>query len=868
MADKAKNVVLNFKMSGQVQYAQTLKQINMVMNNASKEYKNHIAAMGRDASATDKLRAEKKKLEIQMEGAQKRTKMLRDEFDSMSKDTKTSADELNKMYGKLLDAERAEIALQKSLDRVNDGLSDQSQESREAQEALDKLKSEAQVLEAEQKKLTSTFKLQTAELDETSSEMERNLLIQKQMSSQMKLTDRAVANLEKQLEASKKIYGENSVEVLQLETRLNSAKSSVNDFKKSLDKLQGSSEKAEKSIDGLGSGMQSLAGAAPAAAIGGLVTTMQEYNEVLARLRTNAATSGRDLAVVEESFTKITAVTGEADAAGETLANLLASGFNDSQLAEVIEQVNGAYIRFSDTLKTEGIADGIQETLAAGEAVGPFAELLERSGIKLDDFNKKLKEAQEDGEGTNLVLKTLTEQGFGDMYSKYQELNPEVQKNAEANAKLQEALAELAIILTPMVTQVAEFTTKLIEWANENPKLTEGIALGAAAIGGLVTALSVAAPIVTAIIGLMGSTGLSIGALVTPIGLAVAAIGLIVTALIKAYNESETFRNAVSSAFENIKNVALQVFEIVASFIGEKIAQIKQFWDENGTQILQACQNVFNGIMEVINFVMPFVKMIIQDAWNAIKNIINGALNVIMGLVKVFAGLFTGDFKKVWEGVKQIFSGAVEAIWGVLQLGFLGKIFKVIKSFSGKAIGAIQDLAGKLKGKFGEIVSSAAEKFNAFKDKALAPVQAAKDKIGEIIEGIKGFFSGLKLEIPKIKLPKLPKFSIDGDFSLNPPSVPKLSVKWNAKGAIFTEPTIAGINRGTLQGFGEAGPEAALPLNEETLGAIGKGIAATMSGNNRPIILQIDGKTFAQITGDYTDAVGGARIRRIERGLA
>ena len=85
MAEKASNVVLNFKMDGQVQYAETLKQINQVMNTAAKEYKNHIAAMGNDASATDKLRAEKKKLEIQMDGAQKRTKMLRAEYEAMAK---------------------------------------------------------------------------------------------------------------------------------------------------------------------------------------------------------------------------------------------------------------------------------------------------------------------------------------------------------------------------------------------------------------------------------------------------------------------------------------------------------------------------------------------------------------------------------------------------------------------------------------------------------------------------------------------------------------------------------------------------------------------------------------------------------------
>src|SRR5690625_1685083 len=36
----------------------------------------------------------------------------------------------------------------------------------------------------------------------------------------------------------------------------------------------------------------------------------------------------------------------------------------------------------------------------------------------------------------------------------------------------------------------------------------------------------------------------------------------------------------------------------------------------------------------------------------------------------------------------------------------------------------------------------------------------------------------------------------------------------------------------------------------------------------QPIILQVDGKTFAQIIGDYTSQEDGNRIRKIERGLA
>ena len=69
---------------------------------------------------------------------------------------------------------------------------------------------------------------------------------------------------------------------------------------------------------------------------------------------------------------------------------------------------------------------------------------------------------------------------------------------------------------------------------------------------------------------------------------------------------------------------------------------------------------------------------------------------------------------------------------------------------------------------------------------------------------MKSFFN-FKWSLPSIKLPH---FSVSG--SANPinwlsQGVPKISVKWYAKGGIMTQPTFFG--------GGEAGPEAVLPLN-------------------------------------------------------
>lgn len=146
------------------------------------------------------------------------------------------------------------------------------------------------------------------------------------------------------------------------------------------------------------------------------------------------------------------------------------------------------------------------------------------------------------------------------------------------------------------------------------------------------------------------------------------------------------------------------------------------------------------------------------------------------------------------------------------------------------------EMVSNVTGKASEIVSTVSNKFEEARKKIIEPVEKARDKIKEVIDKIKGFFSDMKLSIPSIKLPKLPRFTMTGSFSLNPPSVPKLGVQWHAKGGLMTKPTIFGMAGNTLLGGGEAGPEAILQLNSKVLGNIGKGIASTMGKGSQTTI--------------------------------
>ena len=164
------------------------------------------------------------------------------------------------------------------------------------------------------------------------------------------------------------------------------------------------------------------------------------------------------------------------------------------------------------------------------------------------------------------------------------------------------------------------------------------------------------------------------------------------------------------------------------------------------------------------------------------------------------------DIVRKWEEIKANIKQKIEAIKADLQ-----QKWNTIKS---DAVNKITGMKNDIIGKMTELKSKITEKLTDIKSKFTEKFEEIKTKVKGVVEDIKGFFTNLKLKIPKPELPKLPHFSLEwGEKTILGQTVKYpsgLHVDWYAKAMstpyMFTNPAIMQTPYGTI-GAGEAGNE-------------------------------------------------------------
>lgn len=331
--------------------------------------------------------------------------------------------------------------------------------------------------------------------------------------------------------------------------------------------------------------------------------------------------------------------------------------------------------------------------------------------------------------------------------------------------------------------------------------------LAATAVG--YYALAAAEAVATGASAAFGAVMAFVTSPITLVTLAIAAVIAIIVLCVKHIDE---IKSAFSNAWNSIK-------EKTSEAVGKVVDKFNELKDKASEKI--------SAMKEKISEKFSAMKDVMGKVMQAAKDTVSEKLDNMKQAYEANGGGMKGAVAATMEGIKGFYTAGYTFIDN-LTGGKLSSIVDTISSKMNAAKSAVSGVLEGIKAKFDSILSSAA------------------NIVRSGIEKIKSFFN-FSWSLPKLKMPH---FSVSGKFSLNPPSAPKFSISWYQYGGVFDKKALFPYGNGSIGGLGENGAEAVVPLEKNTqwLDKIADRLASKQGST--PIVLQVDGKTFAEITVD------------------
>lgn len=537
------------------------------------------------------------------------------------------------------------------------------------------------------KLLNAEFKSASAGMDDWDKSTEGISAKLKQLNGVLDSQKSILSNYEKQLELVVDEQGENSkaaddlrVKILNQEAAVKKTEAQIGDYNERMQKAEKAQKKAaksgktvaeefdnideeagdaDKSVRSLSDGFTVMRGTISnllasgiknvVSGIGNAIQETQEWRKEMAYLETNAMKAGYSVDDMADATKDIAAITGDAGAAVEGMSNIMATGMKDVE--GIADGLAGAAIKWKDTLKFEGLADGLQETLAIGEATGSFGEMLERSGVSLEKWNKGLKKAIKNGEQENYILQTMVDAGLYDVKYAFDEVNGSMTAAARAELDFTDNMSKLAAKAEPIQTSVKQGFADILGAA---AGLLEGVDFEAIAAGisaGFAWFVDTGIPAIKTGVGWIIE---NVGGLLSNIDFA--AIG---EALKGAFDWFvSTGIPAIQTGFQWIldnKDALIAGFVALAAAVGAYMAY-------------QTAINLMNGGWRTLAIVQKAVtagQWLMNAAMSA--NPIGLVIAAVAALVAAFIYLWNNceEFRQfwldLWEGIKK--AAAVVADW-------------------------------------------------------------------------------------------------------------------------------------------------------------------------------------------------------------
>ncbi|HEW7219818.1 TPA: phage tail tape measure protein [Streptococcus pneumoniae] len=864
-----------------------LKNVNKAATDASQELRQIDKALKFDTGNVTLLTQKQEVLQKQVSTTKEKLETLRQaqsQVEQQFKNGDIGADQYRAFQREVEVTQNVLKGYEGKLANVNQALNENGSATQNNKNQLKELQNEQSQLASEMVKVTSSFKLQESALGSNASEAERNALAQKKIGAQSEIVSKQISNLEQQLEITKKEFGENSTQANRMEAELNQAKTAFNHLN---DEMKGTKSAADSTQESLSEISRNLR-----------AELLQQFSEKLSAISEKLVEVGKEAleaaAQMQASNAQFTTVFGDMETQAREALNAIGQ-----EMDIVPERLQGSFTQMASFAKTSGLdtaqaldltsratraaADGaafydksiesVSESLqsflkgnfANDAALGISATETTRNAAANKLYGKSFKDLSEAQK--QLTLLQMVEDGnklsgaLGQAARESDGLENVMGNLKQAGTNALSAIGQpLLEMMIPVFQTLATIVKGVAELFNSLPDPVKDFIV---ILGVALTIVGALAPIFLTLQAVfMSSFGAMIAAALPIIGIisgVVVAIAAIVAIVKYLWETNEDFRDAVTTVWNAILEVINAVVSEISNFVMSIFGTVVTWWTENQELIRTSAETVWNAIYTVISTILDIlgpllqagwdnIQLIITTTWEIIKIVVETAINVVLGVIQAVMQIITGDWSGAWETIKGVFSTVWQAIQSIVQTIFSAiqsYISNILNGISGTVSNIWNSIKDTVSNVLNAISSTVSSVWEGIKSTISSAINGARDAVSSAIEAIKGLFN-FNISWPHIPLPH---FYVSG--SANPldwlsQGVPSIGIEWYAKGGIMTKPTIFGMNGNNIMVGGEAGNEAVLPLNDKTLGAIGRGIAQTMGGTSPTINITITGNTVRE----------------------
>ena len=522
-------------------------------------------------------------------------------------------------------------------------------------------------------------------------------------------------------------------------------------------------DKAGANMESFGDKMKGvLAGisvAALAASINELVSVTNEFQEDMGKLSVAAQQNNVSTEAANGAYRDMVGILGETDQSVEAVNHLFAlCGDNTKSLSDWTNIASGVYATFGDSLPLEGLTEAANETAKVGQVTGPLADAINwaseaavQQGVALsgnqaavdaynsalasgatqeDAFNAALAACNTEQERAQLITDTLNGV-YAEAGAQYQQTNADVIAYRQSQSDLTEAMSSLGQTFMPIVTGLTDVATMLlsgvqpaVQWFVTNLPIIAPVLAGIATTIGLLAVVLNASTIATTAQTVATNAAAAAQGLLNavmnanPIALIVVLIAGLVVAIIGLWNNSEGFRNFVTSAFKEIQQVAQVAIDAIVNFFTVTVP----------------------SAIEV-------VMLHFQILWNKIVSVFDGALSTVSGFVSNVVNFFT---VRVPNAVSNMLSAAGRIPGQIAS--FLGDAISsaasFVSDFASKAVQAasqfVSNIVSGLSGLAGRVMSVGSDIVHGIWSGISGAAGWLMNKISgfadNVVSGIKGFF--------------------------------------------------------------------------------------------------------------------------------